>query len=141
SCRTTRFPACSRPGLSWMRSCAARSPQLPAPARVRTRRNPRPSTWPTPTPRPRADRAADHTLLINRSQGVVLGFFVFVVLALVGILVFDPSVYASALPIASGGAIFVEIAFLTALIAFIAFVGVGVVRRWRWMFWLIVVAF
>jgi hypothetical protein len=35
----------------------------------------------------------------------------------------------------------VEIAFLAALLSFIALLGVGVIRRWRWMFWLILVAF
>ena len=31
--------------------------------------------------------------------------------------------------------------FLIAISAFIAVLGVGVIRRWRWAFWLIVVAF
>jgi hypothetical protein len=31
--------------------------------------------------------------------------------------------------------------FLAALVAFIGGLGVGVVRRWRWMFWLSMVAF
>jgi hypothetical protein len=71
---------------------------------------------------------------INRSQGLVLGFFVCAVLALVAILAVAPEVYTSVLQVP-------EIAFLAVLIAFIAFLAVGVVRRWRWMFWLIVVAF
>jgi hypothetical protein len=32
-------------------------------------------------------------------------------------------------------------AFLLALIAFIALLAVGVLRRWRWLFWLILLAF
>jgi hypothetical protein len=31
--------------------------------------------------------------------------------------------------------------FVVALFAFLAVLGVGVVRRWRWAFWLILVAF
>ncbi len=34
-----------------------------------------------------------------------------------------------------------ELAFLAALSAFLVLLGVGVVRRWRWVFWLVVVAF
>jgi hypothetical protein len=34
-----------------------------------------------------------------------------------------------------------ESIFLAALVAFIGVLCVGVVRRWRWMFWLIMVAF
>jgi len=79
--------------------------------------------------------------LINRSQGLVLGFFVCAVFALVGILAFAPAVYASALRPTSWGGTSLEIAFLAVLIAFIALLGVGVVQRWRWMFWLILVAF
>ena len=33
------------------------------------------------------------------------------------------------------------LAFLVAIAALIGLLGVGVVRRWRWMFWLILVAF
>ena len=33
------------------------------------------------------------------------------------------------------------IAFLVALLAFLAVLGVGVVRRWRWLFWLLLLAF
>jgi len=33
------------------------------------------------------------------------------------------------------------LAFLAALLAFLAVLGVGVVRRWRWLFWLLLLAF
>jgi hypothetical protein len=33
------------------------------------------------------------------------------------------------------------LAFLAALFAFLVVLGVGVVRRWRWTFWLVLVAF
>jgi hypothetical protein len=35
----------------------------------------------------------------------------------------------------------VEVAFLAALLGFITLLGIGVLRRWRWAFWLILVAF
>jgi hypothetical protein len=34
-----------------------------------------------------------------------------------------------------------ELLFVVAISAFILFIGVGVVRRWRWIFWLLLVAF
>jgi hypothetical protein len=33
------------------------------------------------------------------------------------------------------------IAFVTALVAFITLLAIGVFRRWRWTFWLVLVAF
>ena len=78
---------------------------------------------------------------INRSQALVLGFFAFVVAAVVAILAYDPSVYTRAMHPAPGQATAVEIAFLVALIMLISFIALGVVRRWRWMFWLILIAF
>jgi hypothetical protein len=35
----------------------------------------------------------------------------------------------------------VEIVFVVALTAFIVLLSIGVLRRWRWMFWLILIAF
>jgi hypothetical protein len=55
------------------------------------------------------------------------------------ILVVAPEVYDQALRLPGGrGA---ELAALAALSAFIGVLAVGVVRRWRWTFWLILVAF
>jgi hypothetical protein len=78
---------------------------------------------------------------INRSQGLVLGFLAATVLALLAIFAYAPFVYTGVLDTALGQTPAGEIAFLTALLVFIGFVGFGVVRRWRWMFWLIVIAF
>jgi hypothetical protein len=47
-------------------------------------------------------------------------------------------VYYRAMNLSSAGA---GILFLLGISAFIALLGVGVLRRWRWMFWLIAVAF
>ncbi|HET7338306.1 MAG TPA: hypothetical protein VFK22_02055 [Candidatus Dormibacteraeota bacterium] len=79
--------------------------------------------------------------MINRSQGAVLGFFAFVVVALVAILIYAPDVYAGALGARGGRSFGLEIGFLVALLALISVVVLGVIRRWRWLFWLLVVAF
>jgi hypothetical protein len=79
--------------------------------------------------------------VINRSQGLVLGFFAASLMAFVAILVFARDIYTDLLKPPPGLAGPAAVAFLVALSAFIALLGLGVLRRWRWMFWLIVVAF
>mgnify|MGYP003289301601 CR=1 FL=1 len=69
--------------------------------------------------------------MVNRTQALVLGFFVLAVTSLLVILVAAPEVYDQALRLPTGSRA-VEIAFLAALLGFIALLGVGVVRRWRW---------
>ena len=77
--------------------------------------------------------------MVSRIQGLVLGFFVVVWVSLVVIVVVAPEVYDQALRLPGGrGA---ELAVLAALSGFIGLLAVGVVRRWRWTFWLILVAF
>ena len=78
---------------------------------------------------------------INRTQAVVLGFVVAAWLTLILILVAAPDVFAGALQLRAGGSRARELAFLIALTALLGLLGLGVVRRWRWMFWLILVAF
>lgn len=78
---------------------------------------------------------------VNRTQAVVLGFVLAAWLSLVGILAFVPETLRSAPMLAPGDGRPAELAFLAALTALIAVLGLGVVRRWRWMFWLVLVAF
>ena len=79
---------------------------------------------------------------MNRSQWLVLGFFALVATSLVLILAFDPSIYSTALLGSEAGLPAPgELAFLLAVLALIAVLSVGVARRWRWTFWLIVLAF
>jgi hypothetical protein len=78
--------------------------------------------------------------MVSRSQALVLWFVVVAWVSLVVILVTAPEVYDQALP-ALGHRRAVEIAFLVLLSAFLGLLGVGVLRRWRWIFWLILVAF
>ena len=78
--------------------------------------------------------------MVNRTQALVLGFFVVALGSLVVILVAAPEVYDQALrlPDSSGVA---EVAFLAVLAPFLAVLAVGVLRRWHWIFWLVLVAF
>lgn len=77
--------------------------------------------------------------MVTRTQAFVLGFFLVVWVSLVVILVAAPDVYDEALSLTGGRG--TELAFLAALSGLIGLLVVGVVRRWRWMFWLILVAF
>ena len=79
--------------------------------------------------------------MANRTQLLVLGFFLLVWASLVAILVAAPAVYDQALRLPPGDRRAAELAFLAALSAFIALLAIGVLRRWRWTFWLIMVAF
>ena len=77
-------------------------------------------------------------MAVNRTQALVLGFFVLAWASLVAMLAAAPEVYGRALGLSSADA---RLLFLVAISAFIALLGTGVIRRWRWAFWLILVAF
>ncbi len=61
--------------------------------------------------------------------------------ALIAIVMAEPDVYDRALQLQAAGPRQAGLAFLAAIPAFIAVLAAGVVRRWRWTFWLLVVAF
>ena len=71
----------------------------------------------------------------------MLGFFLVVLVSLVVIRAATPDVYDQALRLPASWPPWAGIAFLLALAAFIALLAVGVLQRWRWTFWLILVAF
>jgi len=75
---------------------------------------------------------------INRTQALVLAFFVLVWATLLVLFALAPEVYYRAMKLSSAGA---GLLFLVGISAFIALLGIGVLRRWRWTFWLIAVAF
>lgn len=79
--------------------------------------------------------------MINRVQALVLGFLLMAWISLVVILVAAPEVYKRRLRSLPGALRVVEIVFVVALTAFIVLLSIGVLRRWRWMFWLILIAF
>jgi hypothetical protein len=78
---------------------------------------------------------------LNRTQRLVLGFFVFAWVALVVILVAAPGIYEQALRLPGGESELLTLGFLAAISILLVLLGIGVVRLWRWTFWLIVVAF
>jgi hypothetical protein len=78
--------------------------------------------------------------MVNRTQALVLGFFVVAFSSLLVILVAAPDVYDQALRLPDGSGV-AEVAFLAVLTGFLGLLAVGVLRRWRWIFWLVLVAF
>jgi hypothetical protein len=79
--------------------------------------------------------------MINRVQALVLAFFLMAWISLIAILVAAPEVYERRLRSLPGAQRMAEIVFVLALTAFIVLLSIGVLRRWRWAFWLIVIAF
>lgn len=78
---------------------------------------------------------------VNRTQLLVVGFFAAVWVALVAILLLAPDVYAASLRGLSADGFGTEASLPAALTALIALLVVGVLRRWRWTFWLVLIAF
>src|SRR6266571_4418150 len=79
--------------------------------------------------------------VLSRTQVIVLLFVAAAWMAVVAILAAAPDVYDEALKLPTADRRPFEAAFLAALSIFLVILGIGVVRRWRWMFWLILVAF
>jgi hypothetical protein len=61
--------------------------------------------------------------------------------SLVVILVAAPGVYGQALRLPSSSPRWMALTVLAALAVFIGLLAIGVLRRWRWTFWLILIAF
>ena len=80
-------------------------------------------------------------MTLNRTQLLVVSFLALAWIGLVAILVLSPKVYTQALGKVGEDSLAVEAAFLIAVSALIAFLMVGVFRRWRWTFWLVLIAF
>jgi hypothetical protein len=75
----------------------------------------------------------------NRTQALVLGFFLAAWLALVATLLVRPQDLGTALHLPPNGPATGLV--LVGVSALIALLSVGVLRRWRWIFWLILLAF
>ena len=71
----------------------------------------------------------------------MVGFFGLVWIALIAVLVLSPEVYAQTLRGVGGDSLAIQAAFVITLSALIAFLVIGVVRRWQWTFWLVLIAF
>ena len=79
---------------------------------------------------------------MNRTQGLVLGFAIFIWMTLVAILVVAPGVYDTELrSLGLAGLPAVRLAFLALVTGLLAVLAIGTLRRWRWTFWLLLVAF
>jgi hypothetical protein len=79
---------------------------------------------------------------INRTQALVLGFVAVSVAVLVLILLVAPELYDAQLaPIGLAGNEELRIGFFLAIAALIAILAAGTLKRWRWAFWLILIAF
>jgi hypothetical protein len=77
----------------------------------------------------------------NRTQALVLAFLLLAWISLVAILVVAPEIYDQTLELPLVSRRLTELLFLAAISALIALLAVGVSKRWRWTFWLILVAF
>jgi hypothetical protein len=73
---------------------------------------------------------------LNRTQCLLLAFMALAWLSLIAILVVAPETYDAALRL-TPGARFVSFVALSAIIGAVVF---GVLKRWRWIFWLLLVA-
>jgi hypothetical protein len=79
---------------------------------------------------------------LSNTQLLVLGFLSLAWLSLIVVLTIAPEVYDQSLRLASdGNARPAELLFPVGLSAFILLVAAGVVCRWPWVFWLLLVAF
>jgi hypothetical protein len=79
--------------------------------------------------------------VFNRSQALTLSFFVLAWASVVVTLTIAPEVFDQALRLPTGDNRSADYLFVIVLTVFIAVLCVGVVRRWRWTFWLVLVAF
>lgn len=78
---------------------------------------------------------------INRTQALVLAFFMLAWAGVITILAAAPQVYDQALGRAPGSLRAAETAFVIGLSALVGVIAFGVIRWWRWLFWLIVAVF
>jgi len=79
---------------------------------------------------------------MNRTQALLIGFVILSWAALVAILVGAPDLYDAELrPLGLAGLPYVRLAFLAAITGLLVLLAIGTLRRWRWMFWLLLIAF
>lgn len=80
----------------------------------------------------------------RRLERSIITFFVAAALLAWGVYLVDPSIYTQTLLLAPTPADrypYPATLFLVCLVVFLAILSVGVVRHWRWLFWLLLVAF
>ena len=82
--------------------------------------------------------------LRQRLERVLIAFFLLTTLFLLVVYIAAPSIYTNTLLLASSPADRYPVPitlFLIVLLVFIIVLLVGVVRHWRWLFWLLLIAF
>lgn len=79
--------------------------------------------------------------VVNRTQQLVLGFVVVAWLSLVVILLVSPEIYDASLEVGGTQRRLVDLGILVAISIPLALLALAVVRRWRWAFWIILLAF
>lgn len=80
----------------------------------------------------------------RRLERTLLAFFLLATLFAIVVYVADPSIYSNILllgPSPTDPHPFATTLFLLALVVFLIVLTVGVRRRWRWLFWLLLIAF
>jgi hypothetical protein len=95
---------------------------------------------PTAQNRAKGDAVA-RPLAINQTQGLVLGFFVLAWVALAVMLALSASIREVTVRRMPGTGTPTIIAFLVTLLGFLTVLTIGVLRQWRWLFWLLLLAF
>ena len=83
-------------------------------------------------------------ILLRRLERILIAFFLLAALFLLVVYVAAPSIYTQTLmlqPSLTDRYPLPLTLFLVAILVFIAILIVGVVRHWRWLFWLLLVAF
>jgi len=79
---------------------------------------------------------------VNRTQALILGFSLAVWIALVGILLAAPEIYdAQFKPLGLAGVMQARLGFLAGITALLTLLAVGTLRRWRWVFWVVLIPF
>lgn len=89
-------------------------------------------------------KAPTHHFSRVRLERAVIAFFILAALSLLMVYVADPAIYAHSLALTSSPADRYPVPvtlFLVSILAMITLLILGVMRRWRWVFWLMLVAF
>lgn len=83
------------------------------------------------------------SIRVSLEMGMI-AFFILAALSLIVVYFADPAIYAQSLSLASSPADRYPVPvtlFLVGILVLIALLILGVVRHWRWVFWLMLVAF
>jgi hypothetical protein len=84
-----------------------------------------------------------HSMRVSLEMAVI-AFFILAALSLLVVYVADPAIYAQSLALTSSPTDRYPVPvtlFLVGILTMIALLILGVVRHWRWVFWLMLVAF